>query len=55
MFAQAKKADVDMSELGARLAERKAELTKLFKRDGLPTPETRSLRGAKLKIGRPVG
>jgi hemerythrin superfamily protein len=54
MFAQAKKAGVDLDELGAKLAARKAELVKVFKRDGVPTPTTRSMKGAPLKIGQPV-
>lgn len=54
IFAQAKKAGVDMMELGDRLAERKAELMKEYKSAGIPTPETRSMRGVELKIGQPV-
>ena len=54
IFAQAKKAGVDMMDLGQRLATRKAELMKEYKSDGIPTPETRSMRGVELKIGHPV-
>jgi Hemerythrin HHE cation binding domain len=54
MFAQAKKAGVDMMELGARLAARKAELTKTYKASGIPTPQTRSMRGVQLDVGYPV-
>ena len=39
MFAQARKAGLDMDALGARLAERKAELTDTFKTTGIPEPE----------------
>ncbi len=54
IFAQAKKAGVDMMDLGERLAARKAELTKEYKSAGIPTPQTRSMRGVELKIGHPV-
>lgn len=54
MFAQAKKAGVDMMELGERLAARKAELIKQFKASGIPTPQTRSMRGVQLEVGQPV-
>lgn len=54
IFAQAKKAGVDMMDLGERLAARKAELTKEYKSAGIPTPQTRSMRGVELQIGRPV-
>jgi hemerythrin superfamily protein len=54
IFAQAKKAGVDMMELGERLAARKKELTKEFKASGIPTPQTRSMRGVQLEIGHPV-
>lgn len=39
VFAQARKAKIDLDILGERLAERKKELTKTYKRDGLPEPE----------------
>ena len=48
MFAQAKAAGVDLVDLGARMAARKKELLGEIKTDGLPTPETRSLRGGDL-------
>jgi hypothetical protein len=54
IFAQAKREDVDLEELGDRLASRKAELQKQFKASGLPTPETRSMQGAKLVRGKPI-
>ncbi|GAM99015.1 regulator of cell morphogenesis and NO signaling [alpha proteobacterium U9-1i] len=53
LFAQAKKAGLDLDELGAQLAARKQELTKQFKRTGIPTPVTRSMNGAEVKIGQP--
>ena len=54
MFAQAKQGDIDLDALGEQLAGRKEELTELFKRDGIPRPETRTLKGPKLKFGQPV-
>ena len=43
IFSQAKKAGLDMDELGARLAARKAELMKEIGASGLPTPELTTL------------
>jgi hemerythrin superfamily protein len=39
LFAQARKAGLDMDALGAQLAARKAELTEQFKTSGIPTPQ----------------
>src|SRR6478609_281485 len=38
LFAQAKKAGLDMDALGEQLAARKAELTAKFKAEGVPQP-----------------
>ena len=56
LFAQAKKAGLDMEDLGERLMRRKQELLEEFQ-DGnnLPTPETRSYTGHDLQQGKPVG
>lgn len=54
MFAQAKKAGVDVEELGERMAARKKELLATFKAEGLPAPETRSFCGHTLKQGSPI-
>jgi hemerythrin superfamily protein len=55
MFAQAKRSDLDMAELGERLADRKADLMKLYKRNGLPKPKTRTLKGMPaVELGEPV-
>ncbi len=54
IFAQAKKAGVDMMELGAQLAARKMDPMKEFKSSGIPTPQTRSMRGVQLEVGQPV-
>ena len=43
LFAQARKAGLDMDELGIQLAERKAELKAQIETEGLPEPQTRSL------------
>ena len=42
LFSQARKADVDLDQLGHQMAARKAELTRLAKTEGLPpaTPTT---------------
>ena len=39
LFAQARKAGLDMDALGQQLAARKQELTEQFKASGVPTPE----------------
>ncbi len=54
IFAQVKGAGIDLVSLGEALAQRKEDYKRLFARNGLPTPETRTLKGPKLKIGRPV-
>jgi len=54
MFAQARKAGLDMDLLGERMQARKTQLTETFKRDGLPAPETRTFSGHDLDEGAPV-
>ncbi|MGA9795151.1 MAG: hemerythrin domain-containing protein [Rhizomicrobium sp.] len=54
LFAQAKKAGVDMKALGEQLATRKEELLAEIKSKGLPAPETRSFIGHKMRRGAPV-
>jgi hypothetical protein len=54
MFAQAKAEGVDLDDLGERLLARKEELMQQIERGGLPTPETRSYTGHKLKQGQPI-
>jgi len=39
LFAQARKAELDMDALGQQLAARKAELIEQFKASGIPTPK----------------
>jgi hemerythrin superfamily protein len=48
MFSQARKAGVDMDELGERMAAEKKDLLASYKAGGLPRPETPSLSGTKL-------
>ena len=48
IFAQAKKAGVDMDALGEQLAARKAELIATYKKGGLPTPELSTLESTTL-------
>ena len=43
MFAQARKAGLDMDALGEQLAARKEELVAAYKAGGLPRPETTTL------------
>lgn len=43
LFAQAREADVDLAELGERMAMRKEKLQAQFKSEGLPEPETTTL------------
>lgn len=54
LFAQARKAGLDMDALGEQLAARKAELLAGIKKDGLPPPTTRSFTGHKMQQGEPV-
>ncbi|GAB2176196.1 hemerythrin domain-containing protein [Dongia sp. agr-C8] len=53
LFAEAKDAGLDMDALGEQLIARKEELMQEFK-SGLPTPQTRSFKGAELENGEPV-
>ena len=43
LFAQARKAGLDMDALGEQLAMRKQELTEQFKANGLPRPELKTM------------
>jgi hypothetical protein len=55
LFAEAKKAGLDMEALGERLMQRKQELMAEFgESDNLPAPETRSFTGHELQQGKPV-
>jgi len=46
LFAQARKAELDMDALGEELAARKAELTEEYKASGIPAPELKTLEEA---------
>ena len=46
LFAQARKAELDMEALGEELAARKAELTEEYKASGIPAPELKTLEEA---------
>jgi hypothetical protein len=48
LFAQAREADVDLKELGERLAMRKETLQQEIKARGLPAPETTTLEEVEL-------
>jgi hypothetical protein len=54
LFAQARKAGLDMDALGDQLRMRKQELLATIKRDGLPPPKTRSFTGHKMQQGETV-
>jgi hypothetical protein len=54
LFAQARKAGLDMDALGEQLAARKQELLAQIKKEGLPPPQTRSFTGHEMKQGAPV-
>ena len=55
MFAQARQGDVDLEALGEQMAQRKEDLTNLYKRNGLPKPKTRTLSSMpKVELGQPV-
>ncbi len=54
LFAQARRAGLDVDDLGARMQARKQELIREFKASGLPSPETRSFMGHELRQGTPV-
>jgi hypothetical protein len=43
LFAQARKAGLDMDGLGEELAARKSELTEQFKASGIPTPQLKTM------------
>ncbi|MBV9842760.1 MAG: hemerythrin domain-containing protein [Sphingomonadaceae bacterium] len=44
MFAQARRTDLDMTELGAKLAARKAELKRKAEKDGLPAAKPTAVK-----------
>jgi hypothetical protein len=48
MFAQARKAGLDMDTLGERMADEKQRLIAAYKASGLPTPETPSLNATEI-------
>jgi len=54
MFAQARAAGLDVDALGEKMAMRKKVLAGEFKKNGLPTPATRSFNGAKVGRSKPV-
>jgi hemerythrin superfamily protein len=55
LFAQAKAAGLDTETLGELMMMRKRELQELLTAGELPPPETRTMKGAELSYGAPVG
>lgn len=49
MFSQARKAGLDMDDLGRQLAQRKAELIAAYEAQGLPVPETSTFQSTTLE------
>ena len=45
LFAQARKAELDLDALGEQLAARKQELTESYKATGIPKPELKTMEG----------
>ena len=43
LFAQARRAGLDMDALGDELAARKEQLTRQFKADGIPAPQLKTM------------
>ena len=43
LFAQARKAELDMDALGQELAARKSQLTEQFNATGIPTPQLKTM------------
>ena len=54
LFAQARKAGLDMDALGVQLAARKEDLLAQIKSGGLPPPETRTFKGGDIERGEPI-
>jgi len=54
LFAQARKAGLDMDALGRQMAARKEELLAQIKSGGLPAPETRTFVNSDVEQGEPV-
>ena len=54
LFAQARKAKLDMDALGQQMAARKEELLAQIKSGGLPPPETRTFVGGEIEQGEPI-
>jgi hemerythrin superfamily protein len=55
MFAQARAAGLDMEALGEMMRVRKLELQETLTPGELPPPETRTMKGAEVSYGAPVG
>jgi hypothetical protein len=51
MFSQARKAGLDMNELGERMAAEKKALMATYKKSGTPAPETSTMKVSPLGGG----
>jgi hypothetical protein len=54
LFSQARKGGLDVEALGEQMTVRKEALLEEIKRNGIPTPQTRSFTGHSLQESRPV-
>ncbi len=54
LFAQLKKTNIDLDDLGKRLAKRKQMFRNDFLQSGIPAPTTRSLIGGEVEHGLPL-
>jgi len=55
LFAQARKAGLDMDQLALRMSQEKARLTAEYEGGDLPTPETQTLKATTLGDAPPAG
>lgn len=53
--ARPKAGDVDLEELGERMAARKRELMTEFANSGLPAPAARNMTAKAIEHGQPIG
>ena len=54
IFSQVRNSDIDLNYLGAQMDARKKELLADYKKNGLPKPRTRSMKGIQLEHDQPT-